>query len=153
MTIEEMWSLYLDSLGETLESTNKSYEAWHFCNNEKDANELAELTKKGTKRATAGLLKAYEYDSDPIPKKGDLHIITDWDKNAVCIIKVKAVEILPFKDITQKHASIEGEGDGSLKYWRDGHHKFFKMDCESMGISFTEDLEVIFMIFDVIFKG
>lgn len=152
MTIENMWALYLETIGETPENTKKNYEAWHFCNNEKDANELAQLTKAGIKQATAGLLKAYEFDHDPIPKLGDLHIITDWNNNATCIIQVKDVEILPFKDITERHAAIEGEGDGSLEYWREGHLRFFKMDAESMNLEFTEDMEVVFMIFDVVFK-
>ncbi|WP_291405797.1 hypothetical protein [Acidaminobacter sp.] len=41
MTVETMWAEYIKNCGESLLATHKTYEAWHFCNNEFDANELA----------------------------------------------------------------------------------------------------------------
>lgn len=151
MTVKDLWKKYLDSIGEDFGSTEKAYESWHFCNNEKEANELAELTKKGIKRATAGLLKSYEVENEPLPKVDDLHIIEDWDGNGVCVVKVKSVEILPFCEVTKTHAEIEGEGDKSLEYWREEHLKFFKQDAEELGFTFTEDMKIVFMIFDTVF--
>lgn len=151
-SIQEMWAAYLDSLGETPENTNKTFEAWHFCNNEKDANELADLAKKGVKKATTGLLKSYQIESDPLPIPGDYHIVTYWDKSAACIIQVLEVEILPFRDVTPRHAAIEGEGDGSLQYWREGHLKFYNEEAKEYNFEFTEDLEVVFMIFEVVYQ-
>ncbi len=151
MTVKDLWKNYLDSIGEQMESTEKTYESWHFCNNEKEANALAELTKNGIKRATTGLLKSYEVENEPIAKVGELHIIEDWNGNGICVIKVKSVEILPFSEVTEAHAEIEGEGDKSLDYWREEHLKFFKQDAEGLNFSFTEDMEVVFMIFEPIF--
>jgi len=152
MLIEEMWKEYLSSIESSLNSTDKYYESWHFCNNEKDANELAELTKQGIKRATSSLLDSYISENQPIPKKHDLHIITDWNQNPVCIIEISKVEIIKFRNITQEHAEIEGEGDKSLNYWRECHLKFFKQDAEYLNFAFTEDSDVVFIIFDVVYK-
>jgi len=151
LTVIDLWKMYLESIGEDLENTKKTYESWHFCNNEKDANALAELTKKGIKRATAGLLKSYEVENEPLPEIGELHIIEDWNGNGVCVIKVEDVEILAFNEVTEAHAEIEGEGDGSLEYWCDEHLKFFKQDAEGLDFSFTEDMEIVFMIFEAVF--
>lgn len=88
MTVETMWEDYLKSIGESIVQSDKTYEAWHFCNNENDANELADLTKRGIKRATTSLKKSYELEEEPLPKEKDLHIITDFDGKAACIIEV-----------------------------------------------------------------
>lgn len=148
MTVKEMWDKYI-SISE--KSINTPYESWHFCNNEADANELAKLTLLGIKRATASLYKSFEAENEPIPKIGDLIVITNWNSEAVCIIEVKKVEILPFKDITKEHAQIEGEGDKSLEYWRRGHINFFTEETKELGIEFNEELEVIFETFQVVY--
>ncbi|WP_347452046.1 ASCH domain-containing protein [Acetoanaerobium noterae] len=148
MTVKEMWDKYISISGKSI---NTPYESWHFCNNEADANELAKLTLLGIKRATASLYKSFEAENEPIPKIGDLIVITNWDSEAVCIIEVKKVEILPFKDITKEHAQIEGEGDKSLEYWRRGHINFFTEETKELGIEFNEELEVIFETFQVVY--
>lgn len=148
MTVKEMWNKYISISGKSI---NTPYESWHFCNNEADANELAKLTLLGIKRATASLYKSFEAENEPIPKIGDLIVITNWDSEAVCIIEVKKVEILPFKDITKEHAQIEGEGDKSLEYWRRGHINFFTEETKELGIEFNEELEVIFETFQVVY--
>jgi len=148
MTVKEMWDKYISISGKSI---NTPYESWHFCNNEADANELAKLTLLGIKRATASLYKSFEAENEPIPKIGDLIVITNWNSEAVCIIEVKKVEILPFKDITKEHAQIEGEGDKSLEYWRRGHINFFTEETKELGIEFNEELEVIFETFQVVY--
>jgi uncharacterized protein YhfF len=152
MTVDEMWRAYLGSVGEIAETTPKTYESWYFCDNEADAEELAELCKNGIKRATASLLSSCEAGKEPLPKTGDLHIITGWAGNAVCVIRVTGVEILPFKLVTEEHARIEGEGDKSLAYWREGHIRFFTREAQQNGQAFTEASNIVFMIFEVVFR-
>lgn len=149
MTVEEMWGKYCALSGTSKDTT---YQSWHFCNSEKDANELAELTKQGIKRATSSLLKSYELENQLIPEVGVLNIITNWQREPVCVIENERVEILRFKDITEEHAQIEGEGDKSLKYWREGHIKFFEEETKEMGIDFHEELEVVFETFKVVYS-
>ena len=85
-SVIEMWGAYLQTVGETPETTDKRYEAWYFCDNEADANELAELVKDGRKRATAGALWSYEHEQEPLPKVGDYSIILNWAGEAQRII-------------------------------------------------------------------
>jgi uncharacterized protein YhfF len=151
MTVEVMWKKYLELIGESLSTSDKTYESWYFCNNEKDANHLAELTKKGIKRATASLAKSYELEKEPLPKEGEFHIVTDFYGNAVCIIEATKVELIPFKEVTEEHAAVEGEGDGSLAYWREGHLKFFTEEAHALQFEFNESALVVFMRFKVVY--
>jgi uncharacterized protein YhfF len=152
MTVETMWTEYLKCIGESVIATSKTYEAWHFCNNEIDANHLADLTRRGIKRATASLMKSYELENEPLPKVKDLNIVTYYDGTAACIIEVTNVKIVPFHEITEEDAKVEGEGDGSLAYWREGHLKFFNEEAEVNNYEFKETDLVVFMTFEVIYK-
>lgn len=150
-SVLDMWETYLYSIGENPEDTKLTYDSWYFCDNEKDANELIELVLEGTKRATASLHMLYEIEDEKVPSVGGLNILTDWDGTAKCIIRDKKVSILPFRDITEEHARIEGEGDKSLDYWRRAHISAFGRDTDSLEIDFSEDLLVVFEEFEVVY--
>jgi len=150
VTVEDMWEKYLKSIGESIGTFVKTYEAWYFCDNETDANNLGDLTRRGIKRATASLKKSYEIENEPLPKEKDLNIITDFHGAAICIIEVTKVEIISFNEITEEYAKIEGEGDGSLAYWREGHLIFFEKEAKAFNFEFSENELVVFMTFKVV---
>lgn len=150
-SVKKMWGNYLATIGENPESTNKKYSAWHFCNNEQDANELADLVLKGTKKATASLYLSYSND-DELPKEEDLSIIINWDGIAQGIIRTTNIEIVPYKDVTEEFAATEGEGDKSLEYWRRAHWSFFTEEMKEIGKEPTEDMLVVCEKFEVVYK-
>ena len=49
-------------------------------------------------------------------------------------------------------ANIEGEGDKSLRYWREVHKNFFKRELEALNMEFIEDMLVVFEEFEVVYK-
>lgn len=151
-SVNIMWCNYLQSIGEDIENSNKKYLSWYFCDNEHDANELAELVVTGTKRATASLYILYEYEDEEIPKVVDYSIITNWDGIAKCIIQTTNVEVVPYKDVTDEFAFIEGEGDKSLQYWRNAHWHFFSREMENLGKEPNEEMLVVCEKFTVVFK-
>ena len=114
-TVKEMWKKYLSTIGENINDTGKTYESWNFCNNEKDANELAELVKKGIKKATASLHRLYEIENEPFPEVCDYIIITNWKGIAQCIIQITNINTIPFKDVTEEFAAKEGEENKTLQ--------------------------------------
>lgn len=150
-SIKQMWENYLLSIGESSDTTDKNYTAWYFDNNERDANELAELVLEGTKRATASLYDSYGSDEE-IPKIGDLSIITNWSGIAKCIIMSTSIEVVPYKDVDEEFAATEGEGDKSLEYWRKVHRKFFSEELTEIGGEFSEEIPVVCEKFEVVFK-
>jgi uncharacterized protein YhfF len=55
--------------------------------------------------------------------------------------------------VTAEFAATEGEGDGSLEYWRKGHTSYFLRECESIGRSFSENMLIACERFKVVFGG
>ena len=151
MTVESMWQAYLSEIGTFHNTRERSYQAWHFSNHEKEANHLANLTLKGIKRATAALKKSYDQEGESLPKVKDLHIITDFKDKPVCIIEVTDVKLIPFNKVSREDAKKEGEGDGSLEHWKTVHRKFFKEDARELAYEFTEEDLVVFMTFKVVY--
>lgn len=151
ISVKNMWEAYLHSIGEDSANTNKKYTSWHFCNDEKSADDLAELVKAGIKRGTTSLLKFYEVDNEELPKVYDYNIITDWNGTPQCITRTKKVTALPFKDVNVELAEIQGEGDKSLKYWQDAHIDYFTKELKEINLEFSPDMPVVFEEFEVVF--
>lgn len=153
-SVDIMWKKYLKSIDENEEDTNLSYTSWYFGGDKQIADELAELTIKGDKRATTSLHYLYEIEKEEVPKVGELSIITDFDGNAKCIIKTTDVKVLPFSKVDEKFAYTEGEGYKSLEYWRRVHIKAFNDELKELSIDmeFSEDMLVVCEIFQVIYK-
>ncbi|NCB41453.1 MAG: ASCH domain-containing protein [Clostridia bacterium] len=148
MTIKEYWTEFQKNTG-----SNKEYlEAFYFCDNKKDADELAALVLSGKKRATASNYILYEHDNETIPKPGELSIVTDFEGNPLCVIETTEVEIVAFKDVSPEFAAREGEGDASLSYWKDAHRRFFSRELKEIGATFNEDILVVCESFDVIYE-
>ncbi len=124
---------------------------YYFCDNKKDANELAKLVKNGIKTATSSLKFLYDLEKEELPKVNELSIITDFDGNAVAIIKNIKVEFIKFFDVTAELASKEGEGDKSLEYWRQAHIEVFKKWLKEFDILFDESMEIVYESFEVLF--
>jgi uncharacterized protein YhfF len=131
--------------------TPRFLEAFHFDDNEPSANELAALVLAGKKRATAALLWSNEHDKKPNPRPGDLSIVTNFAGQAVCVIETTAVEALPFEEVGAEFAAIEGEGDGSLRYWRQAHEAFFGRECQRIGRTPHPRMPVVCEQFEVVF--
>ena len=150
-SVQEMWKAYLHSLSENPTTTDKTFTAWHFCDNEQDARELAALVKAGYKRATASAYWAYEDNQDPLPTVGDYSVITNWEGEAQCIIRTTSVEIVPFLKVTADFARTEGEGDRSLDYWRRVHWASFTRELQAIGKYPEETMPVVCETFEVVY--
>jgi uncharacterized protein YhfF len=149
--VEAFWQAYLASLPEGSEPPLGSYEAWSFCDNEKDANELGDLVRAGKKTATCSLVWAYEAENEEPPVVGDLSIITNWDGEPLCIIETTEVQIKPFNQVDEGFAYDEGEGDRSLAYWRKVHWDVFSRECAAIGRMPAETMPLVCERFRVIF--
>jgi uncharacterized protein YhfF len=127
-------------------------EAFAFGDSEHMANELAALVLKGVKRGTASVAWRYETGETPQPKPGDFSIVTDWHKKPLCVIETDAVDVVPFNEVSEDFARIEGEDDGTPKSWRRNHTKFFAGECERLGRIPSETMLVVCERFTVVFR-
>lgn len=112
--------------------------------------ELIELIRSGRKRAGTGLLWAYEHDGEPIAQTGDLELVVDHLNQPVLVTRIVRSEIVPFNEVTAAYAAIEGEGDGSLAYWRQGHWNFFSRECRRIGREPAQTMPVVCNVFEVL---
>jgi len=129
--IADFWSRFKASVGEVDDA--RFYEAFHFGDNPELADSLADLVLAGRKRATAGLIWAFEAEGKRPPRTGDLSVVTGWSGQPLCVIETLAVDVVPFDEVTAGFAAVEGEGDGSLAYWRQGHTEYFARECGRIG--------------------
>ena len=126
-------------------------ESFYFCDNEKDANDCAKLVVKNIKQATAPSLWSFEINNEKLPRKGDLNIITNWNKVPQAIILTTKIELIKFSEITAKFAQKEGEGDKSLAYWRKVHKSYYKREMQGYKEGFSEDMNIVCQDFDTIY--
>ena len=147
-SVKQMWTDYHLLIGL---SAPKEPLADAFCDNEKDANELAVLVNRGIKRATAGALWSYQKANRKLSEVGEIFVVKDWPGRAVCIVKTVKVSIIPFNQITEEHAYIEGEGDRSLAYWRRVHIQFFNNEFRDLDLTFDESMPIVFEEFVRVF--
>ena len=129
--VADFWARFKASAGEVDDA--RFYEAFHFGDNPELADSLADLVLVGRKRATAGLMWAFEAEGKRPPRPGDLSVMTDWSGQPLCVIETLAVEVVPFDEVTAEFAAVEGEGDGSLAHWRQGHTEYFARECARIG--------------------
>lgn len=117
---------------------------WSFGDSPQLAGELVALVKQGIKRATCCSYASYKLDETPVIP-GALHIVLDGAGAPACVIRTMSLRLIRFNEMTPELAALEGEGDKSLAYWREGHKAFFTREG-----TFSPDMELIFEEFTVI---
>lgn len=130
----------------------KTYDAWAFGNSKEMADELAAFVLAGKKTATASLHMLFELEEEVFPYPGLHNVILNGAEEAVGIIETTEVEIVPFDEVSAEFAYLEGEGDRSLKYWRDVHQAFFERELEGIGIEFDRKMQIVCEKFKLIYK-
>ncbi|MDQ0082777.1 uncharacterized protein YhfF [Variovorax boronicumulans] len=127
-------------------------EAFYFDDNEAGATELAKLVLDGRKRGTASLEWSFESTGRPRPKPGDLSVVTDWHGKPLCVIETLSVVVMPFDEVGEDFVAVEAEGDCSLRYWREGHWKYFSGECERLGRKPDLRMPVLCETFKVVYQ-
>lgn len=126
--------------------------AWSFGGTPGQADDLLALVLDGTKTATASALWDYEADQEPVPEVGNLSIVLDSQAHPRALVATTHVEVVPFDQVDEEHAYLEGEGDRSLAQWRDVHQRFFA-EFTSHDRPVTADMPVVCERFIVLFTS
>lgn len=148
MTHTEFWKNFQKHNPEYL--TLNEPQSFYFCDNKKDADQCAELVIQKIKQATSPSFWSFSKNNEPLPKIGDLAIVTNWNKNPKAIIKTTKIEIVPFKNITELYASIEGEGDKSLEYWKKTHWQYYTNEMKEFAEFPSEEMDIVCEYFETI---
>ena len=149
--VEALWLAYTEAAGG--DRSADFYEAFHFNDNEEGALSLGRLVVAGIKRATASLVWTYQHTGKRAPRPGDLSVVTDWHGQPLCIIETTKTAVVPFNEVSAEFAAIEGEGDGSLEYWKNVHWIYYSRVCKRMGKEPDGRMLVICEQFDVVYRA
>ena len=116
------------------------------------ADELLALVLDGTKTATASALRDYEAEDEVLPVPGTMSILLDGSGHPRALVEATEVAVVPFDEVTEEHAFLEGEGDRSLSHWREVHERFFSAAApEDPG--FSPEMPVVLERFRVIYQS
>lgn len=147
-TTTDYWNLFQQQNPEFKNLPEPS--SFYYGDNKKVADECAGLVINKIKQATSPSMWWFEKNNEPLPQAGDLAIVTDWDGNPKAIVKTIRIEIVRFKDISPEYARIEGEGDGSLAYWKKEHWNYYANEMKAFGEYPTEEMEIVCEYFETI---
>ena len=120
-----LWRAYLAHLPSDHPHRAARVTAFAFGDSPELADELGALVTSGRKRATASLPIQFEAEGTSLPAAGEVSIVTRADGTPLAIIETTDIRRVPFGDVDAEFAAAEGEGDGSLAYWRRAHTAFF----------------------------
>ncbi|MDO5682314.1 MAG: ASCH domain-containing protein [Propionibacteriaceae bacterium] len=102
------------------------------------ADRLIDLYLTGKKIAGSGLVEDYSAAGDPLPKIGDHWIALGSNGTPQCILRTVVVETHLFKDIPDRIAIAEGEGDLSISFWKRAHAERYQPQLSRWGITDIE---------------
>jgi uncharacterized protein YhfF len=144
-----MWGDYLDAHLE--DAFAEAPKTLHFYDNEKDANESANLAKKGKKKVISYSLLGMQCRNEALPKIGDFMVITDWKGKAQCIVRTTSVRFKPFFSIDESYAKLDGEVDKSLGHWKKTHWEYYMRELEPFKRVPRESMIIVFQAFEKVF--
>lgn len=143
--VEAFWRQHGPSLG----GGDPPVQSW-FGDSPAMADDLADLVRTGTKRATASLVRDYVAEREPIPEPGQRTIVVDGAGKPVAVIRTTEVRVGPLSSVTQQFAWDEGEGDRSREWWLDAHRAFFRRAAEQAGRTPEPNPDVVFERFELL---
>lgn len=145
--VQAYWQHYLRSLPVAHRHHGVSADAFAFGGGGELADELAVLVLDGRKRATTSLPIEFSASGEPLPQVGSVSIILDRRLRPVAIIERTRVDKVPFGEVDAAFAATEGEGDGSLAWWRAAHRRYFGDVCRRLGGHFDDGTPVLCQTF------
>lgn len=91
-----------------------------------------------------------EHDGDAMPHAGDIEIVIDHRNEPALVTRITRVQVVAFSEVGAQYAVIEGEGDGSLEFWREGHWCFFSRECARIGRKPSLEMPVVCSVFELL---
>ena len=147
--VDAMWASYVASSG----YDGPLLTAFAFGDSAELADKLGLLVLHGPKRATAGLVQSFEAEGEPLPRGGDRCVVLGGNGSPLAVVRTTDVRIGPLSSVDDRFAWDEGEGDRTRAWWLDAHTRFFTRLCRSMGLPFSEDLDVVFERFELVWPA
>lgn len=148
--VEGVWAIYVSAILGGWEPPHQDIDVFHFGADTRTAANLAHLVVKGRKRLTVQWSEAARAKGETVPTPGLVSVVTDGFGFPICVIQTEQVQKVRFSEVDAGCALEEGEGDGSLEDWREGHHRYFIREGRELGLDFGDDTLVTLERFRVL---
>ena len=150
--IKAFWQKFLSTLPGDSHYRTKTYSKGGYGDSPELMDELIQLVLEGKKTASCGALWEWEAEGGPRPQVGNLWVELDGNQNPVCITETIEVTIRNYNEVDSEFARAEGEGDLSLKHWRQAHKNYFSRVLSKIGKEFLEDMPLVCERFRLLYK-
>jgi uncharacterized protein YhfF len=150
--VDAYWQEFLASLPPDSSYHTKAYVAEGWGVGPEMADKLGALIVNGTKTATCSSLWEWEAQGEALPKTGAVTIVLDGRGEPIGIVETTEVTIRKYNEVDADFAHDEGEGDLSLRYWREAHKNFFSRTLPEIGKDFSEEMPLVCERFRLIYK-
>lgn len=147
MTEKECWDNFIKKSGldgEAKYAGSFGFEARGFAGTERIAALLA-----GKKTAAFFSFATFAIDNEELPVSDEYYIVLGANREAVCVIKTTAVQILPYNQVAWEMAAREGE-DSSLEEWRERTRENLEDEGAVVGFEFSPDIKLVYVEFEVV---
>ncbi len=105
---------------------------------------ILKLIEAGDKTGTFSLTSDFE---GTLPRPGEYQILTDFEGEPRCVVRIDATEVLPFRDIGSEHTQTEGPELREVGAWKTLHRGYWTPLLQAQGQAFSEELPVVFQRF------
>lgn len=146
---ERMWAGYV-AAHPARAGAGDEHPAEFFGDSRELADELIDLVLHGPKRATAGLVADFAAEGEPLPRVGGHWLACDGAGVPRAVLRSVELRIGPIETVDDAFSWDEGEGDRTRDDWLRGHRRYFARTCAARGEQFTEEHEVLFERFRVV---
>ncbi|WP_270887912.1 ASCH domain-containing protein [Pedococcus sp. 5OH_020] len=147
--VEAMWASYVADTG----YDGPLVTTYAFGDSAELADELGLLVLHGPKRATAGLVQEFDAGEQALPEVGDRCAVLGGDGRPLAIVRTTDVRVGPLASVDDRFAWDEGEGDRTRAWWLAAHTGLFIRQCATMGLTFSDNIGVVFERFDLVWPA
>ena len=151
-TVNAYWQKFLSTLPLDSPYQTKPFISEGWGDSPEMADELGALIAQGIKTGTCSALWEWEAEGNTPTQVGEVTVVLNGQGEPLCIVETVDVFIRNYNEVDAEFACSEGEGDLSLKYWREAHRNFFSRTLSKIGKEFSEEMPLVCEQFRVIYK-
>lgn len=146
---EAMWARYCAAHPERARPDEEP-PAEYFGDTPQMADALIDEVLHGPKRATAALVAEFADGDQELPRVGSHWIACDGSGRPRAVLRSVELRVGPVRSVDEQFAWDEGEGERTRQWWLAAHGAYWRRSCARMGLTYSEDLEVVFERFVVV---
>ncbi|MGI9232584.1 MAG: ASCH domain-containing protein [Woeseiaceae bacterium] len=118
---------------------------------ETSTRNILEHIRSGQKTGTVSVPWAIERSGQPVPRTGDAIILINFDGTPAVLIRITAIEEVPYGEITEHHTALDGPRVRALEIWKPLHLGYFNMLLRPYDLVVDDDTPISFENFELLY--